>query len=136
VPLQLGFCRSTNRRFGAFKTGFLSQSKPAVRYLYGWISFAVQTGGSVRLQLVFCRSRNRRFGAFTTGFLSQYKPAVRCLLQQGLCRSTNRRFFAYRTGFHVPVQTVDLAFCPSTRIRFNAFTIWYLSQFRRTIKYP
>jgi len=25
VPLQLGLFRSTNRRFGAFKSGFLSQ---------------------------------------------------------------------------------------------------------------
>jgi len=94
VPLQLGFCRRSNRRFGAFTTGFLSQYKPAMRCLYNWVpvavqpgdsvplklgSVAIETGGSVLLKLGFCRSRNRQFGAFTTVFMSQYKPAVWCL---------------------------------------------------------
>ena len=118
--LHLGFCRSTNRWFVAFTFEFLLQYKPVVRYLYNWVSVAVQTvgsvplhlgfcrstnGGSVPLHLGFCRSTNRWFGAFIFGFLSQYKPVVRCLynwvsvavqtvgsvpLQMGFCRSTNR----------------------------------------------
>jgi len=79
VPLKLGFCRSRNRRFGAFTTEFLSQYKPAVRCLYNWVPVAAQNGDSVPLQLGFSRIKNRRFGAFTTGFLSQHKPAVLCL---------------------------------------------------------
>ena len=114
----MGLCRSTNRQFGAFSNGSLSQYKPAVRCLYKWVSVAVQSGGSVPFQMGLCRSTKWRFSAFSNGSLSQYKVEVRCLFK----------------WVSVAVQTVQLPFCPSTHLRLVAFAVGYLSQFTRTIK--
>ena len=89
MPLWLDLCRSTNRRFGAFTTGFVSQYKP-----YNWAVVSVKTGGSVPLQ---------------TGFVSQYTPCNwvsvtiqtggSVLLQLGISPNGDEPLNAFRFGF-------------------------------------